>query len=183
MNGEDTDTIARRSFCKTAVQTVVFWSLALAVVPCAIVHAEAELELTRWWFASPIAELIGIAIFVPAGTLGLWSGWTMAVRGLGTPLPLDPAQRLVIDGPYRWVRNPMAIGGLLQGAGVGVFLGSPGVLLYVLAGGLLWNFSVRRWEERDLLARFGTPYERYRRVVRCWVPRRRPLRKRRRSSL
>ncbi len=73
----------------------------------------------------------------------------MAWFGAGTPLPLDPAVRLVLVGPYRHVRNPMAIAGLAQGAGVGLMLGSPGVLAYVAAGLLFWNFVVRRWEERS----------------------------------
>jgi protein-S-isoprenylcysteine O-methyltransferase Ste14 len=33
--------------------------------------------------------------------------WGFAVRGKGTPLPLDPPKKLVVEGPYRMVRNPM----------------------------------------------------------------------------
>src|SRR5260370_7373111 len=33
--------------------------------------------------------------------------WGFAVRGKGTPLPLDPPKKLVVEGPYRIVRNPM----------------------------------------------------------------------------
>src|SRR5260370_7780895 len=33
--------------------------------------------------------------------------WGFAVRGRGTPLPLDPPKKLVVVGPYRIVRNPM----------------------------------------------------------------------------
>jgi protein-S-isoprenylcysteine O-methyltransferase Ste14 len=33
--------------------------------------------------------------------------WGFALRGKGTPLPLDPPKKLVIEGPYQVVRNPM----------------------------------------------------------------------------
>src|SRR5438128_1569214 len=36
--------------------------------------------------------------------------WQFAWRGLGTPAPFDPPRRLVIAGPYRFVRNPMYLG-------------------------------------------------------------------------
>jgi predicted DCC family thiol-disulfide oxidoreductase YuxK len=65
----------------------------------------------------------------------------------------------------------MVIGGLIQGAAVGLYLGSPLVLAYVLAGGLLWQYAVRPWEEAGLEQRFGDAYRVYRRRVRCWRPR------------
>jgi protein-S-isoprenylcysteine O-methyltransferase Ste14 len=170
--------ISRRvywSLAKTLGQTVVIWTLALAVAPALIVRLETAVGLDALRMHSKWLRLAGAAVFTCAGSLGLWSGWTMAVIGHGTPLPLDPAPRLVIAGPYRWVRNPMAIGGLAQGAGVALWLGSPGVFLYVVCGFFVWNFGVRRWEERDLLRRFGPCYQLYQADADCWIPRRKPL--------
>ena len=65
---------------------------------------------------------------------------------------------------------------VLVDAAVGVFVGSPLVVLYALAGGPVWNAFVRPWEEADLERRFGDPYRRYRAAVRCWVPRLTPYR-------
>ena len=98
-------------------------------------------------------------------------GWTMAVKGCGTPLPLDTAARLVLAGPYRYVRNPMAVGGLAQGFAVSLWLGSWLTAGYVLSGLLFWQVLVRPIEERELADRFGEPYEDYRKAVRCWWPR------------
>jgi protein-S-isoprenylcysteine O-methyltransferase Ste14 len=36
---------------------------------------------------------------------------------------------LVIAGPYRYVRNPMAVAGILQGIAVGWYLGSVSVII------------------------------------------------------
>src|SRR5437879_6929372 len=33
--------------------------------------------------------------------------WGFAIRGKGTPLPLDPPKKLIVVGPYRIARNPM----------------------------------------------------------------------------
>ncbi len=167
--------LVRLSVLKTLVQIVVIWTLTLVVAPLLIVRVESWLGLDVRPMLPRGLELAGVAVFAGASTLGLWSAWTMAIVGRGTPLPLDPAVRLVIAGPYRWVRNPMAIGGLAQGAGVALWAGSPGVLLFVLCGFVVWNYAIRLWEERDLVRRFGEPYEQYRRDVDCWLPRSTPL--------
>ena len=96
---------------------------------------------------------------------------TMAVVGRGTPLPTDCPRHLVVAGPYRWVRNPMAVAGLTQGLAVGLGLGSWWMPVAVLAGGLLWNYAVRPVEEEHLEQLFGDQYREYRAQVNCWWPR------------
>ena len=159
---------------KTLAQTTVFWATFLFLVPAGVYRVEAIAGLEGLRFAGRTGRTAGGVLFTAAGVLGLASGVVMAVRGRGTPLPADCPRALVIAGPYRYVRNPMAIAGLAQGAAVGLYVGSPLVLAYVLAGGVLWNVWVRRWEEADLARRFGEPFIAYRRGVRCWWPRRRP---------
>lgn len=70
------------------------------------------------------------------------------------------------------------VAGLLQGAAVGVWLGSPLVLIYVLTGGLIWDAVVRPLEEHDLQLRFTDAYLAYQKRVRCWLPKLRPGRAR-----
>ena len=94
----------------------------------------------------------------------------MATVGEGTPLPTATAPKLVVSGPYRFVRNPMALAGILQGVAVGWWLGSYVVLAYALAGAALWHLCVRPIEEADLRRRFGSDYERYQSCVRLWIP-------------
>lgn len=54
----------------------------------------------------------GVIILVLCSVLGLYSALVMVRVGKGTPLPLDQTQELVIKGPYRFVRNPMAVAGI-----------------------------------------------------------------------
>ncbi len=100
----------------------------------------------------------------------------MAIIGQGTPLPLDHPNRLVIRGPYRFVRNPMAIAGLSQGLFAGLFFGSWLAIPYVVIGGLSWNLFARPPEEHHLAIDFGEPYLRYKEAVGCWIPRLTPYR-------
>ncbi len=160
---------------KTLLQSAAMWGVFFALLPAAVFTLEARSGLAAWRFdAGAGGRAAAVVAFVVLGALGLGTGVQLAVLGDGTPLPLDTARRLVIRGAYRHVRNPMAMTSLAQGAAIGVWLGSPAVLAYVVAGAALWQFVARPWEERDLVARFGAEYEAYRGAVRCWVPRVRP---------
>lgn len=155
----------------TAAQIVVFWGVLLGVVPVLVAWFER-----RWGLAVP-ASLVpdwlapfGAVLFVLASALGIWSAVAMSTRGAGTPLPAAAANLLVVAGPYRIVRNPMAVAGITQGVALGLVLGSWLVVGYAVAGGLFWNYVVRPLEEAELEARFGDEFRRYRAAVRCWVP-------------
>jgi protein-S-isoprenylcysteine O-methyltransferase Ste14 len=156
----------------TFAQLVVFWGLFLAVIPTLLFMIER-----RWGVGLPLPWIgmpVGLFALALGSALGIWSALVMSVLGDGTPLPAAMPNRLVIAGPYRWVRNPMAVAGIVQGVGVGLLLSSWLVVAYALAGSLLWNYAVRPLEESDLERRFGDDYRRYRNAVRCWVPIRRP---------
>jgi len=166
---------ARRHVLTTAAQIVVFWGAALVVVPLVL----AALE-DRWRLVLPFAPgavAVGVAVVVAASALGLWSAAVMSTLGGGTPLPSAMPNRFVLAGPYRLVRNPMAVAGIAQGVGVGLVLGSWIVVAYALAGAVVWHVIIRPLEEADLETRFGDEYRRYRAAVRCWVPRAVPLRR------
>ncbi|MFK3833748.1 methyltransferase family protein [Microbacterium sp. NPDC087868] len=158
-----------RVMARTGLQTLFFWGVFLGLLPLLIAMVEA-----RWGLhleLPPALRLTGVALFLAATALGLWSAITMSLLGEGTPLPSEMARRLVIAGPYRFVRNPMAVAGIAQGIAVGLMLGSWLVVVYALCGSLVWNTAVRPIEEADLAERFGDDYADYRRRVTCWVPR------------
>jgi len=71
---------------------------------------------------------------------------------------------------YRYVRNPMAVAGIVQGIAVGWYLGSYAVIVYSLVGAVLWHVVVRPVEEAGLNSRFGKTYTEYRQRVRLWLP-------------
>ncbi|MGH7571841.1 MAG: methyltransferase family protein [Gemmatimonadota bacterium] len=118
------------------------------------------------WMAGP-----GIAVMAVGAVLAFASLATFVVRGRGTPAPFDPPRRFVASGPYRWVRNPMYIGGFLLLAGYAMCAGSVGALLVAFAMlGAAHLFSVL-YEEPSLRRRFDNSYEAYVRSTPRWLPR------------
>ncbi|MDA7925648.1 isoprenylcysteine carboxylmethyltransferase family protein [Mariniblastus sp.] len=153
---------------KTLAQIVCIWCVALLLIPFVLIDSfgqdfSVELGLLSW---------VGGAVFVFAGSLGLVSAFFMVWDGGGTPLPLDQTNTLVVTGPYRFVRNPMAIAGISQGLAIALIFQSLSVLIYSLLGGLIWHFVVRPIEEADMEKRFGESYLEYREAVSCWIPKR-----------
>jgi protein-S-isoprenylcysteine O-methyltransferase Ste14 len=160
---------AAANLARTLRQTLVFWVAFIGVIPWLIRRIEGELAVPTFGFAGQ--DLVALALALVGATFNLWSGVTLAVIGRGTPLPTQTARELVVTGPYRYLRNPMAFGGLTVGFAVGLHTGSWGTLVYAVAGGVLWHAVARPMEELDLAQRFGASYEHYRANVRCWLPR------------
>ncbi len=160
---------------KSLGHTAVLWAVFLFAIPSCIDFAEERLHLTWSRFDPGAWGAIATAVFWTAALVGFWSGYVLVTHGDGTPMPLACTRRLVITGPYRFLRNPMSAMAILQGISVGVYLGSVLVISYALAGAVAWHSVLRPWEERDLLERFGNRFDKYRRAVRCWIPRLTPF--------
>lgn len=159
-----------RHLRRSLAQLVVFWTAFFVVIPLVLATAEERLGLGWPFLDQRRWDVIGAGTFGVASVVGLWACATMALRGEGTPLPAETARYLVVLGPYRCVRNPMAVAGVLQTAGIGLWHGSWIVVAIAVAGALAWDQIIRPVEEDDLARRFGAPYERYRAAVRCWIP-------------
>lgn len=161
-------TTAAIHVASTFGQIVLFWGIFLAVIPLALAVLEQ-----RWAVALPFPSFagpVGGVILALASALGVSSAVVMSTLGDGTPLPSAMPNRLVIAGPYRWIRNPMAVSGIVQGAAIGLLLQSWVVVAYAVVGSMVWNYAVRPHEESDLRERFGEEFQQYRDTVRCWVP-------------
>jgi protein-S-isoprenylcysteine O-methyltransferase Ste14 len=76
---------------------------------------------------------------------------------------------LVIEGPFRWSRNPIYVGLTLIVLGIAIYGGSVPFLLAPVVFFLTLNFGFVPWEERRLEATFGDPYRAYQQQVRRWL--------------
>jgi protein-S-isoprenylcysteine O-methyltransferase Ste14 len=125
----------------------------------------------HWW---PPLRLLGL-LPLAAGAVVILEAFTrFALEGLGTPAPVAPPARLVVSGPYRYVRNPIYVAVVAVLIGQGLLLARPVLFGYAACAWVLtWAF-VRWYEEPGLARRFGAEYERYRRAVPAWRPRRTP---------
>jgi protein-S-isoprenylcysteine O-methyltransferase Ste14 len=128
-------------------------------------------NLPRWLILVPLLAAAGLALvngrFDHAGLFGLRQAFADGD---------EPAEPLLVEGPYRFVRHPL-MGCLLlflwtqphMSPTLAVFCG--GLTLYIIVGVL--------FEERDLMRRFAPAYAAYRRRVPALVPWRRPVAPRR----
>jgi protein-S-isoprenylcysteine O-methyltransferase Ste14 len=138
----------------------------------------------RWgWENTLFLQAPGTLLLVLCVGVGVWAVWKMGwARILFAAAMFPPGggveegipQRLVVKGPYCYVRNPLYV------TDVGVMLGTALVtgkwfLLVVLAAYLLQLGMQIYFEERELKERFGEPYLRYLRLVPRFVPRMRPV--------
>jgi len=97
--------------------------------------------------------------------------WGFAICGKGTPLPLDPPKKLVVEGPYRVVRNPMYWSVLFVLLGEAAIFHSVALAELALAFFVGVNLFLLFFEEPALQRKFGAEYEEYCRRVPRWLPR------------
>ncbi len=117
-----------------------------------------------------VPQIAGMIIGTIGGAIALWCVFTFAFIGKGTPAPFDPPRRLVIRGPYRFVRNLMYIGAGLALLGAALFYGSSSILIYAGVFFLATHLFVVLYEEPTLRRTFGAEYQAYcHRVGRWWV--------------
>jgi protein-S-isoprenylcysteine O-methyltransferase Ste14 len=150
--------------------------LALVGVPATILIATGAIDV-GWGLPAALAwlpVLLG-ALLMGAGLALIYRTIRLFARaGQGTLAPWDPTRRLVIQGPYRYLRNPMISGVLAVLIGEAVLLGSLPVAAWCavfLAANAVWFPLV---EEPGLRRRFGREYDTYARAVPRWIPRRTP---------
>jgi protein-S-isoprenylcysteine O-methyltransferase Ste14 len=140
------------------------------------------------WLARRNAVSVGVAGSVPllllqvvgVGVLGIGlvlfasSLRRFATEGEGTLAPWDPPRRLVVRGPYRYVRNPMISGVILILFGEALLLLSRAHFMWALTFLAINAVYIPLFEEPQLAGRFGEEYEEYRRNVPRLFPRLRP---------
>jgi protein-S-isoprenylcysteine O-methyltransferase Ste14 len=86
-----------------------------------------------------------------------------------TPNPTGDVTAFVINGPYRYTRNPMYLGLVLLQVGIAFVLCNAWVLILAPVTFLLLDRIVIAGEERYLEAKYGAAYTDYRRHVRRWL--------------
>lgn len=112
---------------------------------------------------------IGVGALLFAHSLGRF-----ATEGEGTLAPWDPPRKLVVRGPYRFVRNPMISGVILILVGEAVLLHSPALGAWALTFFALNAVVIPLIEEPQLRDRFGEAYIQYCDNVPRLIPRTTP---------
>jgi protein-S-isoprenylcysteine O-methyltransferase Ste14 len=113
--------------------------------------------------------LLGVGLLLFASSLRRFNA-----EGEGTLAPWDPPRRLVLHGPYRYVRNPMISGVVSILFGEALLMMSQPILTWAITFLTINLVFIPLFEEPQLRERFGASYIEYCRHVPRFIPRLRP---------
>jgi len=141
-----------------------FVALALVLLAWALDWRLDPPRLVPWPWA-----WLGVLLILAGISLANWA-IRIFVRHDTTHDVRERPSRLVLEGPYRFTRNPMYVGITAILLGIGLLTGTWPLLALPPAGFLLLVtvFFIRR-EERIMERAFGAEYDEFRRRVRRWL--------------
>lgn len=145
---------------------------ALGIIPALLLWAAGEwpaswahLMQGRWQiWAAPALIAAGLSLL--ARTIALFGR-----RGKGSLAPWSPTRRLVVAGPYCYVRNPMHLGVFTVIFGEALLFSSWALTAWGVFAVTVHMFYFPFAEEPGLERRFGDDYRRYKANVPRWLPR------------
>ncbi len=152
-----------------AVEGVFF----LVVLPFALIALGSSLDQWLQWVPTwyePINLVLGGLLIVASWLFAAWSVYVQFTLGRGTPVPLMATQKLIVEPPYTYCRNPMALGAIMMYLGVAILFGSIGAVALVLLGTALLLTYIKRVEEKEMEIRFGQEYLEYKQRTPFLIP-------------
>lgn len=145
----------------------------LGILPGALLYFSALLD--QQFALPPLAfgfmnTVLGCGLVVAGILLGWWTIYVQFTVGRGTPVPIMATQQLIIQKPYNYCRNPMALGAIVAYLGVAILIGSIAAVALVLTLAVLLLLYIKYIEEKELELRFGEAYREYRRQTPFIIP-------------
>ena len=156
---------------------ISFLPVALGCIPWAFFAAWERLGpdgsplIPPGHFWIGLSSVLGVTVFAIGFAAYLYCSIWLMFCGRGPYVEFDPPTRLVVSGPYRWVRNPVAAAVIVMIAGEAIYFLSPGILVLSVLLAPLAHYQVKQVEEPRLRLRFGDEYVRYCTEVPRWIPR------------
>ena len=149
-----------------SIWTVVLGALYFVAIPLSLHVLNEALAWPIWML--PGGHLVGASLVVAGLGLVAYCNHLFSRIGGGSIVPIDPTQKLVVVGPYRYSRNPVFLGYLTMLSGTFLVSGAVALLGYAVAFFFYLEFFIRR-EEPDLVKRFGEEYRGYMQSVPRWL--------------
>ena len=160
---------------QAAIGTIVFFFVAPGIVAGAIPWALSGWRTPAPWPLFGIPAVAGVVLLLP-GLVVLIDSFIRFARSLGTPAPIAPTQRLVVEGWYRFVRNPMYVAVLAIIFGQALLFWSPAVAIYGIIAFVTVHLFVVGYEEPTLRQQYPEAYREFTAHVPRWLPRLTPWR-------
>src|SRR5439155_559887 len=135
-------------FVRAIVWATLFVSFLLVWLPARVLARSGIPVMPPAMGAEQVAGMILAAV---GAAIAAWCILTFVFVGKGTAAPFDPPRRLVVQGPYRFVRNPMYVGAGIALVGAALFYRSLPLLVYlallfVVVQALIVFASSSRWQ-------------------------------------
>ncbi len=159
-----------RLFIK-ALFTVIFAITVTLIVSLLIVIISNNHILTFNSVLSGVMLILGTLLIILGLGLIIYTNKSFLKIGKGTLVPLDPPKNLIVDGAYRYVRNPMIIGALILIFGEVLIFASIELFISFVMIFIVNHIYFVYSEEPKLIKRFGEDYIEYKKNVPRWIPR------------
>ncbi len=119
-------------------------------------------------FGPRLVLAMGTLLAILAWAIRVWGASYLSARVVWNPDARTNA--LLVDGPFRYLRNPLYLGSALLALGIGT-LASPYGFAVLIVGHAIFLPMLMRYEERGLRNRYGATYDAYARAVPAFIPR------------
>lgn len=123
------------------------------------------------WLDHPFSDLL-----FPVGCLLALAGIAIDIAALQTLrknkttfMPNRASDRLVVNGPFSFSRNPIYLGNTLLVVSIGILSGSWWFILTAVIAAFATQQLAIKGEERHLASKFGKRYFDYQKKVRRWI--------------
>lgn len=154
---------------RNLIKQIISLILPVAVLIIVPYYIETDISIPHILVLLTGLFIICIGLFVMIMTISLF----MRI-GKGTLAPWSPTNKLVLDGMYGHVRNPMIIGVLIVLIGESIAILSLHIFIWAVIFFLVNNIFFVIYEEPDLEKKFGIEYQEYKKKVPRWIPRLKP---------
>ena len=145
----------------------------LFLLPFFFIRLGAKLDQSLQWspiLSPPFILILGCLLILPSWLFAMWSIYSQFTIGRGTPVPLMATQKLIVQPPYTYCRNPMALGAFGMYLGVAILFRSIGALILVLLFAIGLLIYIKLGEEKEMVNRFGQEYLDYKQRTPFLIP-------------
>ena len=155
---------------KTILKQIISFILPIIVLILVPLYIERNISIKYILTLSIGLIIMCIGLYIMTMTIS-----TFIRIGKGTLAPWSPTQKLIIDGMYRYVRNPMIIGVMTVLIGESIAIKSINIFIWVVIFFIINNIFFVLYEEPNLENKFGDEYREYKKNAPRWIPRLRPF--------
>ena len=156
------------------IALLVLAPIFLIIIPYLFITLGSRLDQRFQWppiLNVPTNLILAGLLILPGCLFAMWSNYSQFTIGRGTPVPLMATQKLVVQPPYTYCRNPMALGAIFMYLGVAILFHSIGAIFLVLVSGVGLLIYIKRFEEKEMEIRFGQEYLTYKQQTPFLIPR------------